>query len=103
MKSGSEFGENDFGLGVICTDSPGTKVSYPVFQWGSYWHVVKNATPKRLPLYTIFCMAELADLVHGAHFAGRLWTSYGTVLMSCANQNQTARIPAAFRRQFRGE
>ena len=81
MKSGSQFGENDFRLGVICTDSPGTKASYPVFQWGNYWHVVKHATPKRLPLYTIFCMAELADLMHGAHFKSRLWTSCGTVLM----------------------
>jgi len=26
-------------------------------------------------------MAELADLMHGALFASRLWTSCGTVLM----------------------
>lgn len=81
MKSGSQLGENDFRLGVICTDSLGTKLSYTVFQWGNYWHVVKHATPKRLSLYTIFCMAELADLMHGALFASRLWTSCGTVLM----------------------
>jgi hypothetical protein len=69
MKSDPQFGENDFRLGIICTDSPGTKASYPVFQWGNYWHVVKHATPKRLPLYTIFCMAELAGLMHGEHIS----------------------------------
>lgn len=81
VKSGPQFSENDFRLGVIRTNSPGAKASYPVFQWGKYWHVVKHATPKRLPLYTIFCMPELADLMHGPDFVSRLWTSCGTVLM----------------------
>lgn len=104
MKSGSQFGENDLRLGVIGTDSPGTKASYPVFEWGNYWHVVKHASPKRVPLYTIFCMAELADLMHGSTFrepvVDILWNCANG---NCPNQDQTARIPAAFHRQFGGE